>query len=1050
MKYTYPRDFQSSNLRRSEARTPGPRRRSQATVKRGPSRTEDEETQELARNGEDPRPTRKLRRDPAPLGRLRSPEALVLLLALVSLVILVPLRGILSPVPAVLFLATLTLFLIPGFLISRLAPEESFSDVGWLPVSFALSTGVFGLAAVPFLVLQRGFGEYLWACGALLAASLVLAAFGFLGGKTREKPAYEAREDPSAFTRLMWVPFLGVGAVLAYASSRVVPEPNEDHWAYLSYIQEYLNAENLGSINPFYGTEVQGFSRLMINGWLTIQAAFARVSGIGPVDLASTYLTPALVLVSLLAFYWLARMLFESRGAALLAGSLYGLFLLFYLDSTPSSFGGNLVRRALEDKFAARYLLLPVALGLAVLFLKKRGWLKLGMFALVFLATGVVHPMVMGILGLGVAAFGAVHLAVNPRNRGAWTGVLALGAVVFLALVPPVVYLLITGSPLLSRLEVLDPALVENRSRVWQDQKRLLILGEGSYIMHPSLVLNPVISASYLVGVPFLIWRVGRSLAAQLLLGTLLAFALLVYFPPLSSLAGEFVRPWLIYRLAWPIPLAALLTVGWMLWELLGYANRRFEGLASVRGPVPLLALVLVVLLAAAAAPRALAGVRTINSVDEPQLDAASCVDPAFDRMQEVVETRSVVLTPALENSCVPAYSSLTDVISYRYQFLEESGSGENATSRRAQTVQDFFDASTLSPAMIETLQSYEADYVLLPTGSPLNIQLRHLPGFTALDTPGERYQLYGVNWEKLFVTQAVSANGALQSDDPYTAIDAYNAALAGDPNEAVLAYTGLGLSYDTLDSPLEAAAYYEQAIDLAPQEPSLYDLLSGTYNGTGEYPYSAQALQSGIDRISEDVGLRIRLSSLLTFRNTRVAIETQRTVVEQFPEVPSYHIELGKLLAISGEGAAANRQFRRAIRQNPLSPSLHAEVALANQLADRDRAALRYYEQALELEPDSPQYNLNVGKTYAGLSTEDGRNEEYFLLAERYLERAAELPSRPGRMDVRDFAWSSLGDLYNSWDREERAIEAYEKSLEMDPEQPQVRQKLEELRQAR
>ena len=1028
-------------------------------MKPGPSKTGEEETQELAKSEEKSYPAqrttrRKRRRSSDPIELLRNPEALVLIVALLSLGFLVLLRGVLSPVPALLFLATFALFLIPGFLMTRLAPDESFSDVGWLPVSLALSTGVFGFLAIPFLILHRSFDEYLWACGAILALSLVLASFRVLKRKTREKSSYETQKDSSAFTRLMWLPLLGAGAALAYASSRVVPEPNEDHWAYLAYVQEYLDAESLGRISPFYGTEMQGFSRLMLNGWLAIQAAFSRVSGIDPVGLASAYLTPALVLVSLLAFYWLARTLFESRGLALLSGSLYGLFLLFYLDGAPGSFGGDLVRRVMEDKFAARYLLLPVALGFAVLFLKKRGWLRLGMFAFVFWTTGVVHPMVLGIVGLGVAAFGAAHLAADFRDRKAWSGVLALGAVVFLTLVPPAIYLLITGSPLLSKLEVMDPALIENRLRVWQDQKRLLILGEDSYIMHPSLVLNPILAAAYLIGVPFLIWRAGRSLAAQLLLGTLLFFAVLVYFPPLASFAGEFVRPWLIYRLAWPIPLAALLTVGWMLWELLGYASRRFDRLSSVRGAAPLFALILVVLLTVAAAPRALGGVRTIDSVDEAPQGEASCVDPAFDRMREAVDTSSVVLAPALENSCIPAYSPLANVVGYRDQFLGESASGETdsaggGASRRAQDIQDFFGASTLSSAMIQTLQRYEVDYVLLRTDSPLNVQLGHLPGFTLLENPGERYRLYEVNREALFVTQAVAANDVLQSDVPSSAIDLYSAALVGDPNSATLGYTGLGLTYDILDSPSEAAAYYEEAIDLAREEPALYALLSDAYREAGESSYAAQALQSGIDRVSKDVGLRTRLSSFLIFQNTPVAIETQRGVVEQFPEVPAYRVDLGKLLALNEEAAAAGRQFEKAINQNPLSATLRADMALAYQLANRDREALRYYEQALNLEPDSPQYNLNVGKLYAGLSTEDGRNEEYFQRAEEHLEKAAELQPRPDRIDVRALAWSSLGDLYVSWDRREEAIDAYERTLEINPEQSQARQKLEELRQA-
>lgn len=1019
---------------------------------RGHPKTGDEDTQEIPRDEEGQFSRRERRKGSGPSGRFRNLESLAILLALVSLVVVLPLRGVLSAVPVMPFLAALVLFLIPGGLTSRLVLEDSFSGAGRLPVAFALSTGIYGLAAIPLLALHRSFDEYLWACGAILAASLVFAAFRIFRGKTEDEYASGIHEE-GTWTRLMWVPLLAFGTVLAYTSSRVVPEPNEDHWAYLAYVQGYLGAEKLGLTNPFYGTETQSFSRLMLNGWLAIQAAFSGVSGINPVELASGYLVPALVLFSLLAFYWLARVLFENEGAALFAGALYGIFLLFYMDITPVSFGGELVRRVLEDKFAARYLMLPVALGLAALYLKKRGWLRLGMFTFVFWSTGTVHPMVLGILGLGVAALGAVHLAVNLRDRRAWTGVLALGAVVFLTLVPPAVYLLVTGSSLLSKGSDLDPALVQNRLSVWQDQKRLLILGEGSYIMHPYLVLNPVVAGAYLLGVPFLIWRLKRSLAAQLLLGVLLFFAFLVYFPPLASFVAQFVRPWLLYRLAWPIPLAALLTVSWMAWELLGYVSRRFGG-ARLRGAAPLLTLILVVLLASAAAPHALAGVRTVDSVDETPQENASCVDPAFDWMRNTVDSQSIVLAPELENSCVPAYSSLTNVVSYRDQFLgtssdETDSSEQSASSSKAQAVKNFFGASTVGSAMIETLQRYKVDYVLLPTGSPLNVQLTHLPGFTALDNPGGRYRFYAVNRDELVFTQAVIANDALKAEDPTSAIDAYSAALSGDANEATLAYMGLGLAYGSLESYSDAAASYEEAIALAQEEPVLYELLSEAYRNAGESTYAIQALQSGVDRIPQDVGLLTGLTSLLMFQDAGAAVDVQRQVVDRFPKVPSYRVQLGTVLAMSGDEQAANRQFEMAINQNPLSPELYAEVALANQIAGRDTASLEYYEQALALEPDSPGYNLNVGNAYAERATGDNRNEEDFQRAEKYLKKAADLEPRPGRIDARFIAWSNLGDLYAEWDRRDQAIEAYEKALEINPDSSQTQQKLDELRQS-
>lgn len=1026
----------------------GSRRSVPAAMTRGAPK--DEDTQEILRD-EDREPSRRERRKGSGLpGRRGNLDAIILLLALVSLIVLVPLRSLVSDAPVLPFLATLALFLVPGLLISRLVPDKSFSGIGRLPVAFALSTGTYGLSAIPFLVLNRSFDEYLWMCGGILAVSLILALFVVFRGRRVDR--YDNASEEGAFATLMWLPLLAFGAALAYTASRVVPEPNEDQWAYLSYVQGYLDSDKLGLINPFYGTEVQGFSRLMINGWLAVQAAFSGVSGIDPANLASGYLAPALVLVSLLAFYWLSRLLFENEGAALLTGALYGVFLLFYLDSMPTSFGGELVRRVAEDKFAARYLLLPVALGLAVLYLRKRGWLRLGMFTFVFWTTGAVHPMVLGILGLCVASLGTVHLITNFRDRSAWGGVLALGGVVFFTLVPPAAYLLLTGSTLLSKASALDPALVENRLSTWQDQKRLLILGEGSYIMHPSLILNPIIAGAYLIGVPFLIWRLKRSLAAQMLLGLLLFFAFLVYFPPVASFAARFVQPWFIYRLAWPIPLAALLTVGWMIWELLTYTTLRFGG-TRLRGAAPLLALSLVILLASAAAPRALAGIRTLDSVDETPQENASCVDPAFDWMQKTVDDKSVILAPELENGCIPAYSSLTNVIGYRDQFLGEDSTGgtdpanQSGSSRKARAVKGFFGASTVSSAMIDTLQRYKVDYVLLHTDSPLNVQLGHLPGFTALDNPGGRYRFYSVNRDDFVITQAVGGNDTLQAEDPSTAADIYSAALAGDTNEAALAYTGLGMSYESLGSPTDAAAAYEEAVALAPEEPTLYGLLSGAYKDAGESSYSVQALQSGLNLFPQSTDLRTQLTSLLMFQDAEAAVDVQGKVVDRFPEVPSYRIKLGTVLAISGDDSAASRQFETAISQDPLSPELLAEVALASQIAGMDTASLEYYERALALEPDNPGYNLSVGNAYAERITGDNRNEEDFQRAEEHLKKAAELDPKPGRIDVQAIVWSNLGDLYAKWDRKDQATKAYEKALKINPDSSQAQQGLEKLR---
>ena len=49
-----------------------------------------------------------------------------------------------------------------------------------------------------------------------------------------------------------------------------------------------------------------------------------------------------------------------------------------------------------------------------------------------------------------------------------------------------------------------------------------------------------------------------------------------------------------------------------------------------------------------------------------------------------------------------------------------------------------------------EILRRYEVDYVMLRADSPLREYLEGRPGFTVVDTPGERHILYAVDLRKL------------------------------------------------------------------------------------------------------------------------------------------------------------------------------------------------------------------------------------------------------------------------------------------------------------
>jgi len=369
----------------------------------------------------------------------------------------------------------------------------------------------------------------------------------------------------------------------------------------------------------------------------------------------------------------------------------------------------------------------------------------------------------MAIIGLSTAGFGFVYPAVNWRRREAWTKTASLAVALLSVVLVPALYVLTTGNSLAAVLRSSDinsgdPDVLANMVFVMPERMRIFELGEGLYMMHPSLILNPVIFGAVLLGVPFLLWRINDSLAAQLLTGMLLLPALVCYVPPVATFLGDrVVLPGQLWRLAWPIPLAALLTLGWMVWE----ATRRAEAYQSrvgiAQGATRFLPLVLVGALIAMTEPMVAASAKETYNPSEAKLNKSVCLDPIFSWMRDNMTEPSVVLAPDnAQNICIPAYSAQANVVSLRgatllnhLAALERRAPGEIEVPQGALDVRKFFGSSPLGEK-IKILRRYEVHYVMVRADSPLEGTLERQPGFTAIDTPGERHSLYAVNRQRL------------------------------------------------------------------------------------------------------------------------------------------------------------------------------------------------------------------------------------------------------------------------------------------------------------
>ncbi len=694
--------------------------------------------------------------------RLRSPDALVLLFSAAAVILLLPLRDLSGAFPLVAFAATLVLFTAPGLLLSHWLVGEDMSGAALVPVGFAISTGIFGLLGVPALILHLSTENYLLAAGTLLAAFLVAAAWRTLRPKEHSSPEREAPYGPPA--GWLWAPFALLCGVLAFVGIRRVPSSYDDIWVYLSWVKDFANSENLALVDPYFGERIAEFSRAKVNGWLLEQASLSRVSGLDTIELVLRYLTPTLVVMALLMVYALSLVISKSERAAVLIASVYALFHIVFIQPSVHNVGVELAARISEDKYAARFLILPVTLLFALLFVERRRWRHLGLFTFFCWAAVAVHPSVLSAIGLCMLGFGVAHVAVNLRLRAAWTGMVALALGMWSVILGPLLLLLFTGrSPeavlFSADINATPPKVLEYTVFITESWRHIYELGDGYYIMHPWLLLNPVILGTYVFGVPFLLWRVRKSVAAQLLLVSLGIVTVAVYVPPVATFVGDhLIVPGLLWRLAWPTPLLALVTTGWMMWETICYVEARLRGLGIGRSVSRVLPLALVALLTAAAAlpsvEKAVGLYRKFDVARTTNYDP----DPIYPWIRGHVKDRGVLLARDSANNIVPAYTTSLNVVSQRgegmirdREELEKLAGSPIDIPQRYLDVHSFFFGPTLDREAYDILRRYRADYLMVYAGSPLDERLKTLPGFSPVENaPREKYSLYDVDLEKL------------------------------------------------------------------------------------------------------------------------------------------------------------------------------------------------------------------------------------------------------------------------------------------------------------
>ncbi len=174
---------------------------------------------------------------------------------------------------------------------------------------------------------------------------------------------------------------------------------------------------------------------------------------------------------------------------------------------------------------------------------------------------------------------------------------------------------------------------------------------------------------------------------------------------------------------------------------------------------------------------------------------------------------------------------------------------------------------------------------------------------------------------------------------------------------------------------------------------------------------------------VFDAVSLNISGDRFFEHGDTEAALQEFRRALALDPENINVHNSLGVCHAVRGEYEQALNAFEAAARLDAGDYMAAYNIGLVHRLLDHRETALEYLQRAVALRADVFEILFQTGK----LELELGRPRS----ARERLERAARLRSKSGGV------YRYLGDCYDALGLTEKALRAYKKALQFNPQDP-------------
>ena len=242
------------------------------------------------------------------------------------------------------------------------------------------------------------------------------------------------------------------------------------------------------------------------------------------------------------------------------------------------------------------------------------------------------------------------------------------------------------------------------------------------------------------------------------------------------------------------------------------------------------------------------------------------------------------------------------------------------------------------------------------------------------------------------------------------------------------LAMSGLFQHYGMVDS---ALYYLDRAQEYAPDNGLVYLTRAQYCQQAGDSAGYEQQMYNALT--AEQLDVDTKLGILLSYIRQKIAQEdtTQRidnlftVLIQQHPHEAKIHQLYSEYFFTKGDYKGAIEQLGYSLDVNPTDADGWRNMVILNMMDDNYPAAVKASEKALEYNPD----NLDLYGYVAGCYHQ---MKEYDKAIETYVKILA--LTDPNDLERQSELITGMGDTYSEMNDTAKAVESYERALELDP----------------